>query len=69
MTGLLLLLTIIAVTWLAAWSGREDGQGGWSPFDMREPTPPAPPPAPAPARRRARASVPPRERPWKRSGY
>jgi len=66
MTGLLLLLTMIAVTWLAAWSGREDGQGGWSPFDMREQAPPAP--RPAPARGRARASAPPRERPWKRSG-
>jgi hypothetical protein len=66
MTGLLLLLTIIAATWLAAWSGREDGQGGWSPFDMRDEAPPTLPPAPAHSRPRAAAT--PRERPWKRSG-
>ena len=65
MTGLLLLLTIIAVTWLAAWSGREDGQGGWSPFDMRDQAPPAP----RPASKRARAMATPCERPWKRSGF
>jgi hypothetical protein len=35
MTELLLLLTMIAVTWLALWSRDEGGQGGWSPFDMR----------------------------------
>ncbi len=67
MTGLLFLLTIIAVTWLAVWSGREDGQGGWSPFDMRGQE--APPHSPAPARKQARTVAAPRERPWKqRSG-
>ncbi len=69
MTGLLLLLTMVAVTWLGVWSSNEGGQGGrggaWSPFDMRGQE--EPPPQSSPARERARVAAA-RERPWKRSG-
>ncbi|HJS86756.1 MAG TPA: hypothetical protein VJ779_14965 [Acetobacteraceae bacterium] len=66
MTGLLLLLTIIAVTWLCVWSARADGPAKWSPFDIREHQQSTPSPAAAP--KNARAAAAPRERQWKRSG-
>ncbi len=59
MTGILLLLVMIAVAWLSLWSRDERGQGSWSPFDMRGPPE-------APTERTTRAAS--RERPWKRSG-
>ena len=37
--GLLFSLAIFGVLWLARWSMRAEAgrQGGWAPFDMREP--------------------------------
>jgi len=37
--GILFSFAIFAVLWLARWSMRAEAgrQGGWAPFDMREP--------------------------------
>jgi len=73
-TGLLLLATVIAVTWLCLWATDEASapSGKWCPFELKDgddDKPPSPDPRERPRWRSNPAIVRGRsERPWTRSG-
>ncbi len=77
MTSLLLLGTVILVTWLCFWATDEKPTppGMWCPFEIKDEYPgeaegsPAPGDAPVRPGRRAAVAAPPSERPWARRGW